>query len=313
MDIDLLSKMVYDLILEHDRVVLPGVGCFVAETVPASFSDRGYTINPPYRKLSFRSRPDDGELLVRLYSKSNAVSEEDARAILTDFLSEMKSVLFSRKVIVFPGLGRLRATRENNLFFVADETLDICPDGFGLQPLSLKTRRESGKEIADKVSELDGILNSGVPEAETHYDEVPEADPPHGEVPEAETRHDGASGAEPAAGETPAEPAPTELQPEAVTQPAVPEAGPQPEHVADVQPQPDSPAEPASRAESAAEDVPQSQEKSGLRISLTVLGVLLLAVALFFGAFILTAHFCPDFLDRLLYSAEELEIINYKL
>lgn len=286
MDIDLLSKMVYDLILEHDRVALPGVGCFVAETVPASFSDRGYTINPPYRKLSFRSRPDDGELLVRLYSKSNAVSEEDARAILTDFLSEMKSVLFTRKVIVFPGLGRLRATRENNLFFVADETLDICPDGFGLQPLSLKTRRESGQEIADKVSELDGILNSGVPEAETSHDEV--------------------SGAETAAGEMP-----TELQPEAVTQPAVPEAGPQP--VADVQPQPDSPAEPASSEVSAEENVPQSPEKSGLRISLTVLGVLLLATALFFVAFMLTAHFCPDFLDRLLYSAEELEIINYKL
>ncbi len=160
MDIDLLSKMVYDLILENDRVALPGVGCFVAEIVPASFSDRGYTINPPYRKLCFRSRPDDGNLLVRLYARANDVTEEAARRIVTDFLAEMKDVLYARKVIVFPGLGRLRATRENNLFFVADEALDIYPEGFGLQPLSLKTHKETAQELSDTMNGIDDILHS---------------------------------------------------------------------------------------------------------------------------------------------------------
>ena len=45
MDIDLLSKMVKELILDNDEVSLPGVGSFVAELVPSSFSDKGYTIN----------------------------------------------------------------------------------------------------------------------------------------------------------------------------------------------------------------------------------------------------------------------------
>ena len=56
MDIDLLSKMVRQLILEHDKVFLPGLGAFVAEIVPSTFSDKGYTVNPPYRRLSFRIR-----------------------------------------------------------------------------------------------------------------------------------------------------------------------------------------------------------------------------------------------------------------
>ena len=38
--------MVKEVILDRDRVVLPGLGTFVAEMVPASFSDKGYTINP---------------------------------------------------------------------------------------------------------------------------------------------------------------------------------------------------------------------------------------------------------------------------
>ena len=60
---------------------------------------------------------------------------------IADFLSEMKEVLKQKKSIVFPGLGRLRSTKENNFFFVADEDLDIYPEGFGLEPISLKTQQ----------------------------------------------------------------------------------------------------------------------------------------------------------------------------
>ena len=61
MDIDLLAKMVKETVMDHDSVTLPGVGSFVAELVPAVFTDRGYTINPPYRRLYFL--PREGETL----------------------------------------------------------------------------------------------------------------------------------------------------------------------------------------------------------------------------------------------------------
>ena len=137
MDIDLLSKMIKELILDHDRVDLPGLGTFVAETVPAAFTDKGYTITPPYRKLSFRPGQGGDGLLVALYASVNNVSEKVALAALTDFVAGMKEILEKKKNVVFPGLGRLRATKENNFFFVSDEDLDIYPEGFGLEPVSL--------------------------------------------------------------------------------------------------------------------------------------------------------------------------------
>jgi len=263
MDIDLLSKMVYDLILDNDRVALPGVGCFVAEIVPASFSDKGYTINPPYRKLYFRSKPDDGELLVKLYAKSNGVAEEDARRILTEFLAEMKDILFARKVIVFPGLGRLRATRENNLFFVADEALDIYPEGFGLEPLSLKTHKETEQELSATMDELGDILGSGAVD-------------------------------EPVAG-TVEEPAAEEEKTEPVAEPVE---------------------EPAAEvvAEPVAEPVTGDTRKmSPWKIVLITLASLLGLAAVLFGIFVLLVNCFPDFLDSLLYTKEELYIINYRL
>lgn len=272
MDIDLLSKMVYDLILDNDRVALPGVGCFVAEIVPASFSDKGYTINPPYRKLYFRSKPDDGELLVKLYAKSNGVAEEDARRILTEFLAEMKDILFARKVIVFPGLGRLRATRENNLFFVADEALDIYPEGFGLEPLSLKTHKETEQELSATMDELGDILGSGA------VDE-PVAEPVD----------------EPVAGtvEEPAAEVVAELGAEPIAEPV---------------------AESSPVAEPVAEPVTgETRKMSTGKIVLITLASLLGLAAVLFGIFVLLVNCFPDFLDSLLYTKEELYIINYRL
>lgn len=264
MDIDLLSKMVYDLILDNDRVALPGVGCFVAEIVPASFSDKGYTINPPYRKLYFRSKPDDGELLVKLYAKSNGVAEEDARRILTEFLAEMRDILFTRKVIVFPGLGRLRATRENNLFFVADEALDIYPEGFGLEPLSLKTHKETEQELSATMDELGDILGSGTVD-----------EPVAGTVAE--------SVAEPVA-EPVSEPSPV------------------------AEPVADSVAEPVSEPVTG-----ETRKMSPGKIVLITLASLLGLAAVLFGIFVLLVNCFPDFLDSLLYTKEELYIINYRL
>ena len=131
--------MISELITDHNRVGLPGLGTFVAEVVPATFSDKGYTINPPYRRLSFHPSRSEDTLLIDFYAASNGISKEAAGLYLKQFLGEMKSVLKERKTIMLPGLGRLRATVENNFFFVPDPDLDIYPDGFALKPLSLKT------------------------------------------------------------------------------------------------------------------------------------------------------------------------------
>ena len=160
MDIDLLSKMIKELILEHDRVALPGLGTFVAEMMPASFTDKGYTVTPPYRKLSFRPVQGDDGLLAALYASANGVGEDVAMAALSDFIAGMREILEKKKNVVFPGLGRLRATRENNFFFVADEDLDIYPEGFGLEPVSLKTHEETREELSSAIGSLRSIMDS---------------------------------------------------------------------------------------------------------------------------------------------------------
>ena len=325
MDIDLLSKMVKELILDNDRVVLPGLGCFVAEMVPSTFSDKGYTINPPYRRLYFRARPDQGDELTRLYAQGNGIEMQIADKIITDFVAELKTVLFSKKTVVFPGLGRLRATKENTVFFVADEDLDIYPAGFGLEPVSLKTHQESASEVTAAVEGLKQLLVEPAPQpepvdleetqpvAETVPEPVAEAVPEPELEPEMTEEPESIVESEPV-DETAVEP---EVEPiiEPAAEPAVePEVEPIIEPAAEpaVEPEVETVIEPVVEPE--VEPIGEPTAKGGkvLKKVLLTLLIIILVLAVLLGAYIALARFAPDFLDQFLYTSEELEILNYR-
>ncbi len=395
MDIDLLSKMVKELILDNDEVSLPGVGSFVAELVPSSFSDKGYTINPPYKRLSFRKKADASDnVLIDFYAKSNNVDKETASKIVIDFLSEMQKVLELRKSIVFPGLGKLRATKENIFFFVADEDLDIYPEGFGLEPISLKTHEETPAEVSATIAALQDILNPEETESQSGSGEQPEAESGSEEPSESvsgpedapEATGDGQlESSHEAENESDSEPQPeqqataeesdhqsenesqhdeeseqeTVQHVEASSSEDAPEVtgGGQPEssHEAEVESdselQPEQQAtveesdhqsenESQSEAEGEQENEPQQEpepdnepdvpveqnnsnepeqprtepakksRKGWKALIWTAVAIVALAVTFIVG-FVILAHIAPDFIDSILYTQEELEIINH--
>ena len=348
MDIDLLSKMIGELILDHDELSLPGLGTFVAEEVPASFSDRGYTVNPPYRKLSFYQRPENDHLLIDFYASSNGVSFKDASLIIVRFLDEMKTLLKEKKVIVLPGLGRLRATRENNFFFVPDADLDIYPEGFGLRPVSMKNHTESQAELSSAVGKLSGMLFSepaGEPVSEAVSPAAEPSATSNVEAPQSASVSQGS----PAAAEAPANPVPDnelsepvadvtpevdvkeevekdpvvehkeespemvtpEAETQAETKKTVPEKKEEKKEKKEEEKKEDTEAEKEDRAEESGKE--GTKGRTGLAAGLKVLiGVAVLA-AVALGVFLLLAHVAPDFIDSLLYTPQELEILNYPL
>ena len=220
--------------------------------------------------------------MARFYAASNDVALGIADRIITDFIADLKGVLHQKKTIIFPGLGRLRATKENNIFFVADEDLDIYPDGFGLEPISLKTNQETPQEVSAAVEELRSILDAPIPIA----------------IPDEETSDPADQTSDPA-----------EETVETVDDTVKPAEDQSEDHEEDQVEATDD----TVSAEPATDIMPQkSGSKAGKKVLWTILIVLLMAVLLF-GAFILVSRISPELLDPLLYSKEELEIINYQL
>lgn len=366
MDIDLLSKIVKELILDNDEVALPGIGSFIAEIVPSVFSDKGYTINPPYRRLSFRQKGSGNEnMVIDFYARCNNIDTPTASRIIREFLEEMRHVLETKKSIVFPGLGKLRATKENYFFFVADEDLDIYPEGFGLEPISMKTHEETPAEVSATMAALRSILNPE--EAETATAETAKAEevnkPEEAETvteeataapaednakeavanqeeakvnaadakmeedgtnaSEAETQTADTEEAAPAEANTEEvevnEPATEEVnEPAEVNAPAEPTednatpAGDNPVNVNNLAANAET-AENAKSETSATTAQATSQKPVGSKtwqvIKWTVIILVILAVTALL-TFIILAHIAPDFIDSILYTPEELEILN---
>ena len=238
------------------------------KTIPELGADRFLGVRTPdLRNLAkeLRKREDTADFLSAL--PHGSFEENQLHAFI---LSEMKEVLKVKKTLVFSGLGRLRATRENHFFFVADEDLDIYPSGFGLQPISLKTHEETKEEVAEAVASIAEIL---VP------DPVAEPEP-----------------------EVVAEP-----EPEAVVEPE-PEvvAEPEPEPEAIVEPEP----EPALETDKVLDIEPVAEKKGGWKIFWRILLILLAVAVVAAVALAVVGRVAPQWLDPILYSPEELDILR---
>ena len=322
MDISLFSEMIKNLILDNDEVTLPGVGSFVSEVVPSSFSDKGYTINPPYRKLSFRHRQGKDNLLAEFYSKSNGTDLESAGKLVKVFLDGLEEDLRTKKTVEMPGLGRLRATREGTIFFIPDEDLDIYCSGFGLQPVSLKTHEETPEEVARAVSDLRKMVDDPVPPLKP----LPET----GQEEAVGTEPEPVSATEPASCPEPVAPAPASSS-SVEDSPAGPSA---PVAAASTQDLPAAPATPVELPTPAAQDAPAAPaspdapatpaypDQSATQVSpapsgnvrkkrlLTGVAVVIFIALLALGGFILLSRLSPDLVDRMLYSEDELRLIE---
>ena len=250
MTIESFTSCLEEFIMEHDRLLVPGLGSFTAGLQAATISDNGFTINPPYRKLEFIYGEDLGigenEQYDYLYSIKEKMDLEKVREELAEIISEIKREVEANSLVELPGLGKLRSLGDGHLFFVMDKDAQIYPEGFALSSVSLKNRV------------------SGIPEVV--------AAPKPVEQPVAATEgHNEAEASETAETTVTAE-------------------------------------EAVSKEQKVADGLARKKKKMPVvvKVILWLLGIALLLLA----GFMALAYFCPDFIDTLLYSPDEIELLK---
>lgn len=250
MTIESFTSCLEEFIMEHDRLLVPGLGSFTAGLQAATISDNGFTINPPYRKLEFIYGEDLGigenEQYDYLYSIKEKMDLEKVREELAEIISEIKREVEANSLVELPGLGKLRSLGDGHLFFVMDKDAQIYPEGFALSSVSLKNRVSGIPEVvvAPKPVEQPVAATEGHNEAETSET--------------AET---------------------TVTAEEAV-----------------------------SKEQKTADGLARKKKKMPVvvKVILWLLGIALLLLA----GFMALAYFCPDFIDTLLYSPDEIELLK---
>ena len=132
------------LLLLHDCVVIPGLGAFIVNMVPAHIDYEKRVVTPPSRSLMFNQAValDDG-LLANSIARKNSISFEDARQIVVRHVALFKEELEKSGKASVGNLGTLSMGEEGNIIFSPAESNFFSPFAIGYASIPLQFHSDS--------------------------------------------------------------------------------------------------------------------------------------------------------------------------
>ncbi len=132
-----LGKYIADLLREHNRVSLPGLGAFVGNYKPAMLNEETLVLSPPYTEINFsKDETWNDELLENFVARIEELSIEEAKRLVAESVAEIVIALQKNGNFAFPGLGQL--VKDGwSINFEIEEGINLLPDAFGLENISM--------------------------------------------------------------------------------------------------------------------------------------------------------------------------------
>ena len=160
MNLAVISVLLQELLLENERITLPGVGTFSLEEVPASFLEESNIMLPPTKKIVFDNlqNKNDG-LLENAYARKTGLILEDSKRDLLFLSKKVKEAIANNLKVVIPGFGTL-FNNNGEISFDKDKDLDVSPDSFGLEaitvePIEVPVEVKPETKLEEKDGEVD--------------------------------------------------------------------------------------------------------------------------------------------------------------
>lgn len=133
-----LAKYIEQLLIQEACVVVPELGGFVLETIPAYWDEAQLLAYPPSVELHFQQalQHQDG-LLESAYAKAYGLSLRRAKLMMQEDVRTLRQSLIRHRREVLPGLGALELTDHGTIRFMPELSSLLSSSGYGLSPVSL--------------------------------------------------------------------------------------------------------------------------------------------------------------------------------
>jgi cell division septation protein DedD len=143
------------LLHEHDCVIVPDFGGFIANYFHARIHPVHHTFFPPSKALLFNInlKQNDG-LLASKVALQEGISYEKALDKVRETVVQWTRKLSEQKILVIDTIGKLTQNREGNVEFEQDHNLNFLPDSFGLASFVSPAIRRTGfqEKIEKKIT-----------------------------------------------------------------------------------------------------------------------------------------------------------------
>lgn len=145
------EKHISKLLFEHDCVIVPGLGGFIANYSPAFIHPVYHTFSPPSRNLAFNASlsKNDG-LLANCISIEMGISFHDAMEIIEGEVTEVLEKLNGGMQLKLAQIGVLYADREKNIQFTPETGINYNADSFGFTSFTSPAIKRAG--LQEKIT-----------------------------------------------------------------------------------------------------------------------------------------------------------------
>jgi len=151
-----LSIYLKELLFQHDCVILPDFGGFVANYRSAGIEKNQSSFFPPSKAISFNKNltQNDG-LLISYVSGQKGIGYVDAKRIVTDYVNGIKKKLDKGRKVTLDAIGTFQYDKQKNLQFEPDTNSNFLLDSFGLSYFNFSPLEEYdvSKRIQKKFRE----------------------------------------------------------------------------------------------------------------------------------------------------------------
>lgn len=164
----LIEKLIGDLLLRHNCVVVPGFGGFVARTTTAKLDLASGVIYPPKKSLLFNKQliNNDG-LLISTLANEQAISFTEAASQVEECVNSWNTSLFAGERITLDKVGFLFLDQEKNIGFEQDRHFNLLLNAYGLTAVNFISEQDiitsSAKDFSEEELVSFTLVGNSIP------------------------------------------------------------------------------------------------------------------------------------------------------
>lgn len=122
-----------ELLFDHESVIVPGLGTFSTQYVPARFIPEEKKVESPSRIIAFNQHLKEGETpLIHHIANRESVDQGKVRKFIADFVSHMHESLQAGSKVELQNVGIFSLNPDGDIAFVPDRSINYLGDASGL-------------------------------------------------------------------------------------------------------------------------------------------------------------------------------------
>ena len=158
-----IGKHISELLFDHDCVIIPSLGGFLASNQPSRILLPNHIIFPPYRRIAFNVylKQNDG-LLANYLAKSESIPYTEATQKIESFTNSCFEILENGKKVNITDVGTLFYDKEKNIQFEVFRNINYLKESFGMESVHFLPI-DRNEKVEKKKLPIEKTLRPSIP------------------------------------------------------------------------------------------------------------------------------------------------------